>query len=56
MYVLERWVAIRTVSGNPHYLEECRRGARFFKNILLQLGAQSQLVKCSSSFSLSTHF
>lgn len=45
MYVLERWVAIRTVSGNPQYFEECRRGARFFKNILQQLGAQSQLVK-----------
>ncbi|KAI9351897.1 hypothetical protein BD770DRAFT_393563 [Pilaira anomala] len=44
MYVLERWVAIRTVSGNPHYLEECRRGAKFFKNILQQLGAQSQLI------------
>lgn len=44
MYVLEKWVSIRTVSGNPQYLEECRRGARFFKNILQQLGAKSQLV------------
>lgn len=45
MYVLEKWVSIRTVSGNPQYLEECRKGARFFKNILQQLGAKSQLVK-----------
>lgn len=45
MYVLERWISIRTVSGNPQYFEECRRGARFFKNILQQLGAQSQLVE-----------
>ncbi|GAA5805297.1 hypothetical protein HPULCUR_010812 [Helicostylum pulchrum] len=44
MYVLERWVSIRTVSGNPQYFEECRRGARFFKNILQQLGAHSQLI------------
>lgn len=44
MYVLEKWVSIRTVSGNPQYIEECRRGARFFKNILQQLGAKSQLV------------
>ncbi|GAA5816262.1 hypothetical protein MFLAVUS_009788 [Mucor flavus] len=44
MYVLERWISIRTVSGNPQYFEECRRGARFFKNILQQLGAQSQLI------------
>ncbi|KAI7877892.1 uncharacterized protein EV154DRAFT_545778 [Mucor mucedo] len=44
LYVLEKWVAIRTVSGNPQYLEECRRGARFFKNILQQLGAKSQLI------------
>lgn len=44
LYVLEKWVSIRTVSGNPQYLEECRRGGRFFKNILQQLGAKSQLI------------
>lgn len=44
MHVLSKWVSIRTVSGNPKYLEECRRGARFFKNILQQLGANSQLI------------
>lgn len=44
IYVLKKWVSMRTVSGNPQYLEECRRGAKFFKNILQQLGATSQLV------------
>ncbi|KAI7894995.1 uncharacterized protein EV154DRAFT_414094 [Mucor mucedo] len=39
LYVLEKWIAMRTVSGNTKYMEECRRGARFLKNILLQLGA-----------------
>lgn len=45
MHVLKKWVSIRTVSGNPQFLEECRRGAKFFKNILQQLGAKSQLVR-----------
>lgn len=49
MHVLSKWVSIRTVSGNPKYLEECRRGARFFKNILQQLGANSQLVSINTS-------
>jgi hypothetical protein len=44
LYVLEKWVAMRTVSGNPKYTEECRRGARFLKNILQQLGAHSRMV------------
>lgn len=44
LYVLEKWVAMRTVSGNPKYMEECRRGARFLKNILQQLGAVSRMV------------
>lgn len=35
---------MRTVSGSPQHLEECRRGAKFFKNVLQQLGAASQLV------------
>ncbi|KAI9476215.1 MAG: hypothetical protein EXX96DRAFT_601897 [Benjaminiella poitrasii] len=44
MYVLEKWIAMRTVSGNPVYLEECRRGARFLKNVLQQLGAVSRMI------------
>ncbi|KAI8889099.1 Zn-dependent exopeptidase, partial [Backusella circina FSU 941] len=44
LYVLEKWVAMRTVSGNPKYTEECRRGARFLKNILQQLGAHSRMI------------
>lgn len=44
LYVLEKWIAMRTVSGNPKYMEECRRGARFLKNILQQLGAVSRMV------------
>lgn len=35
---------MRTVSGNVKYMEECRRGARFLKNILQQLGAVSRMV------------
>lgn len=44
LYALEKWIAMRTVSGTPKYLEECRRGARFLKNILQQLGAVSRMV------------
>ncbi|KAI8379206.1 WD40-repeat-containing domain protein [Radiomyces spectabilis] len=44
LYVLEKWIAMRTVSGNPEYLEECRRGARFLKNVLQQLGAVSRMI------------
>ncbi|CEP18781.1 hypothetical protein [Parasitella parasitica] len=44
LYVLEKWIAMRTVSGNPEYMEECRRGARFLKNILQQLGAVSRMI------------
>lgn len=44
LYVLEKWIAMRTVSGNPKYMEECRKGARFLKNILQQLGAVSRMV------------
>lgn len=44
LYCLEKWIAMRTVSGNVKYMEECRRGARFLKNILQQLGAVSRMV------------
>ncbi|KAL9544998.1 hypothetical protein MBANPS3_007346 [Mucor bainieri] len=44
LHILEKWVAIRTISGQPQYLEECRRGAKYLKNIMQQLGATSQLI------------
>ncbi|KAK4514768.1 60S ribosomal protein L17B [Mucor velutinosus] len=42
--ILEKWISIRTISGQPQYLEECRRGAKYLKNIMQQLGATSQLI------------
>ncbi|ORX61449.1 Zn-dependent exopeptidase [Hesseltinella vesiculosa] len=48
LYTLDRWVAMRTVSGNPKYIEECRRGARFLKNVLQQLGAVARLIPGAS--------
>lgn len=44
MYVLDKWIAMRTISGLPNYMEECRRGARFLKNVLQQLGAVSRMI------------
>ncbi|ORZ15957.1 hypothetical protein BCR42DRAFT_416210 [Absidia repens] len=48
LYSLDRWVSMRTVSGNVKYMEECRRGARFLKNILQQLGAVSRMIPGAS--------
>ncbi|KAI7900282.1 uncharacterized protein BX663DRAFT_554178 [Cokeromyces recurvatus] len=48
LYVLEKWIAMRTVSGDSRYFEECRRGARFLKNILQQLGAVSRMIHGAS--------
>lgn len=48
LHILEKWISIRTISGQPHYLEECRRGAKYIKNVMQQLGATSQLVTHSS--------
>ncbi|KAI7864320.1 hypothetical protein BDF14DRAFT_1835199 [Spinellus fusiger] len=44
IYVLEKWIGMRTVGGNPKYMEECRRGARFLKSVLQQLGAVSRMI------------
>ncbi|CAO3678442.1 unnamed protein product [Rhizopus stolonifer] len=44
LHVLEKWISIRTVSGSQRYMEECRRGARFLKNVLQQLGAVSRMI------------
>ncbi|KAI9321641.1 hypothetical protein BX666DRAFT_2017500 [Dichotomocladium elegans] len=44
LYILDKWVSTRTVSGNGKYMEECRRGARFLKNVLQQLGATSRMI------------
>ncbi|KAI7849155.1 WD40-repeat-containing domain protein [Circinella umbellata] len=44
LYVLDKWITMRTVSGSPKFMEECRRGARFLKNVLQQLGAVSRML------------
>ncbi|KAF9940715.1 hypothetical protein BGZ65_006280 [Modicella reniformis] len=44
LYALEKWIAMSTVSGVPSQLEECRRGAKFLKAVLQQLGAESRLI------------
>ncbi|KAI1311038.1 hypothetical protein EDD11_003580 [Mortierella claussenii] len=44
LYALEKWIAMPTVSGISSQLEECRRGAKFLKAVLQQLGAESRLI------------
>ncbi|CAB4380193.1 unnamed protein product [Rhizophagus irregularis] len=44
LYALKKWILLRTVSGKPKYLEECFRGAKFLKNVFIQLGAESELI------------
>ncbi|KAI8646812.1 WD40-repeat-containing domain protein [Parasitella parasitica] len=44
LHIMEKWTSIRTISGQPQYLEECRRGAKYLKNVMQQLGATSQLI------------
>ncbi|KAL1918753.1 uncharacterized protein VTP21DRAFT_2775 [Calcarisporiella thermophila] len=44
LYALDKWIALRTVSGNPRYLDECRQGAVFLKHVLKQLGAEAMLI------------
>ncbi|KAF9181773.1 hypothetical protein BGZ50_005334 [Haplosporangium sp. Z 11] len=44
LYALEKWIAMPTVSGVPAQLEECRRGAKFLKAVLQQLGAEARLI------------
>ncbi|KAG0345829.1 hypothetical protein BG004_002995 [Podila humilis] len=44
LYALEKWIAMPTVSGVPSQLEECRRGAKFLKAVLQQLGAEARLI------------
>lgn len=41
---LEKFVALRTVSGDESLREECRAGAKFLNRLSLQLGAESKLV------------
>ncbi|KAG0229936.1 hypothetical protein BGW41_002833 [Actinomortierella wolfii] len=41
---LSEWISIPTVSGVPSRLEDCRRGAKFLKDTLLQLGAEAKLI------------
>lgn len=41
---LEKFVAIPTVSADPAYREECRRGAKFLRALFKELGAETKLV------------
>ncbi|KAJ9066626.1 hypothetical protein DSO57_1007700 [Entomophthora muscae] len=45
LQVLEKWVRIPTISGQVHHMEDCRLGAKFLKNLLVQLGAEARLVQ-----------
>lgn len=44
LYALSKWISLQTVSGQPKYLEECLRGAKYLKGILEQLGAAESLL------------
>ncbi|KAJ2956566.1 hypothetical protein NQZ79_g7593 [Umbelopsis isabellina] len=44
LYVLEQWISLPTVSGDPKYFDECRQGARFLKSVFKQLGADSRMI------------
>ncbi|KAL7268643.1 hypothetical protein RUND412_008720 [Rhizina undulata] len=41
---LSKLVSFRTVSSNPTYLEDCRRGATYLKTLFKRYGAMSQLI------------
>ena len=44
MLSLEKLVAYRTVSSNPDYAQDCRRGASFLRNLFKQFGAETELL------------
>ncbi|KAF0686080.1 Aste57867_22045 [Aphanomyces stellatus] len=46
IHLLRKFVAIQTVSVDPAMIDECWLGAKFLKNLLRQLGAESRLVHC----------
>ncbi|KAI9305332.1 hypothetical protein BJ944DRAFT_161937, partial [Cunninghamella echinulata] len=48
LHTLDRWVGMKTISGNNKFMEECRRGARFLKSVLQQLGAASRMIPGAS--------
>lgn len=52
VYALQKWITMRTISGQPKYLDECLRGAKFLKSVLKQLGAESTLVRRRFGFVL----
>ncbi|KAG9410249.1 hypothetical protein AC1031_018283 [Aphanomyces cochlioides] len=49
IHLLRKFVAIQTVSVDPTMIDECWLGAKFLKNLLRQLGAESRLVHCGPS-------
>jgi di- and tripeptidase len=47
--LLNKFVSIPTISGNPKFQQDCMRGARFLKNLFLTLGAESKLIHGAES-------
>lgn len=41
---LGKLISFRTVSGDPSYTEECRRGASYLKSLFKRFGAETQLL------------
>lgn len=41
---LGKFVGFRTVSGNPAYAEDCRRGAAYLKSLFKRFGARTELL------------
>ncbi|KAJ2160668.1 hypothetical protein GGF46_002099 [Coemansia sp. RSA 552] len=39
LHALDQWIRLRSVSGVPELQSECRRAARFLKDLMRQLGA-----------------
>lgn len=46
---LEKLVSYRTVSSKPDYVQECRRGASYLRNLFKVLGAQTELFSTKHS-------
>ncbi|KAJ1733658.1 hypothetical protein LPJ61_001455 [Coemansia biformis] len=50
LYALEQWIQFKSVSGVPELQSECRRAARFLKDVMRQLGAaDSRLISSTPS-------
>ncbi|KAJ1657318.1 hypothetical protein IWQ61_003260 [Dispira simplex] len=44
---LEKWISYPSISGSPQHQHDCRRAARYLKNTLEHLGAESCLLPTS---------